>query len=966
MKHDCPWRGRAGKLRSGREFCLYAHPEPLLTGKSFAAAIRQAVELDEAEVDSPINSPPGSPTLFPTLLQPSPFSSPLSSISSIQSTDAPRILSSVASSPGLRPDLGELSCDASDWVTEAEVDVDGDRAPFGPLESPSSSPPKFGKKRKRKAYPSDVAAKRERRRNKRCREKDAAGPTALRAPLYTGTPEVVPTELMSETHFPVNTTGYSADRVDSIHPDSLWTPQELEEMGFGVLSWDGRKPVTILDDERRVVAVLVGRPLKKSGNIDDWPEVVAGLEAAINKLEADSTFSAKQSSHRRGPHPAKAFGISHGGGQKKPSVLDQGSRQNCRAIRAFRKNKHVKCIAHFGSSAFSYYAPKLYARYCDYFGRLRQHDPSLAWSFPRSVFPATTVNFGPGAVCYDHLDYGNAAAGWCSITSAGSYNPKLGGHIVLFDIDKVVEFPPGSTILIPSSVMRHGNTPIQDGETRVGMTQYAAGALFRYVDHGFKLVDEADAEVRARVLAGAEARFHDLLELYSRFDELEQDRKVATNSITAPRMAPQRKRNADSALYNHEEILVESNTISLSRDGKRVRWDTEHVQSTLETPAGDANAQSGPSVEWPEYLPEDSLLPYDGEVPLADDSVEPPVPTIVNVQVEPRKRYVNSDIPLLSFIPLRQEYVDEYLRHAGRGTQDCYARCPGGCTEGVPVVRCKDCFDRWNGTFFEKTDLRALGLRLQLGHPSGQCCPYQIASSESFTVLHTNGIHQLAVDFCNCLPTVEHRVQCMRQSWWPASTERPRSAATFAVLQQFQTLSLQGKLAMYDYYKSLELVTDGSSLEKIPFRLSQLSLMVREYRHVKMLVQAGRGHNPAGIVTTKPGEIAVHCRACPQPGINLPEGWENDVENRRSSDSKDPTLGPGWATFVDDGPYHEHLKNYIHKDEASPIKRRRQHGLTAHRTDQQLRRLCRNLPRELEAHHRGSHDRRRWSSLFAA
>ncbi|KZP28311.1 hypothetical protein FIBSPDRAFT_668895, partial [Athelia psychrophila] len=245
-------------------------------------------------------------------------------------------------------------------------------------------------------------------------------------------------------------------------------------------------PVTILDDDGRVVAVLVGRPLKKSGEYDDWPEVVIGLEAAINQLERDSTFSSKQNEHRRGPHRAKAFGVSHGGGQKRPGVLRQGSLRNQRAVEAFRSNEFVKRAAHFGSSAFSYYSPKLYARYCDYLGRLRQHDPSLAWNFPQSVFPVTTVNFGPEAACYDHLDFGNAAAGWCAITAAGSYDPKLGGHLIIFDINKIIEFPPGSTILLPSSVMRHGNTPIQEGETRVGITQYAAGALFRYVDHGFK------------------------------------------------------------------------------------------------------------------------------------------------------------------------------------------------------------------------------------------------------------------------------------------------------------------------------------------------------------------------------------------------------------------------------------------------------------------------------------------------
>ncbi len=43
-----------------------------------------------------------------------------------------------------------------------------------------------------------------------------------------------------------------------------------------------------------------------------------------------------------------------------------------------------------------------------------------------------------------------------------------------------------------------------------------------------------------------------------------------------------------------------------------------------------------------------------------------------------------------------------------------------------------------------------------------------------------------------------------------------------------------------------------------------------------MLKRAGRGHDPAEdrIAATKPGECALLCPACPQPGKNLPEGWE--------------------------------------------------------------------------------------------
>lgn len=59
-------------------------------------------------------------------------------------------------------------------------------------------------------------------------------------------------------------------------------------------------------------------------------------------------------------------------------------------------------------------------------------------------------------------------------------------------------------------------------------------------------------------------------------------------------------------------------------------------------------------------------------------------------------------------------------------------------------------------------------------------------------------------------------------------------------------------------------------------RREQFALMTREYRHLQMCKRRGRGHDPdGGIEATKRGELAIPCRACPHPGINLPEGWEN-------------------------------------------------------------------------------------------
>jgi hypothetical protein len=68
----------------------------------------------------------------------------------------------------------------------------------------------------------------------------------------------------------------------------------------------------------------------------------------------------------------------------------------------------------------------------------------------------------------------------------GKFDPCRGGHLILWDLKLVIEFPPGSTILIPSATLRHSNVAIQPGETRYSFTQYTAGGLFRWVDHGFQ------------------------------------------------------------------------------------------------------------------------------------------------------------------------------------------------------------------------------------------------------------------------------------------------------------------------------------------------------------------------------------------------------------------------------------------------------------------------------------------------
>jgi hypothetical protein len=98
-----------------------------------------------------------------------------------------------------------------------------------------------------------------------------------------------------------------------------------------------------------------------------------------------------------------------------------------------------------------------------------------------------------------------------------------GGHLILWDLGLVINFPSGSTVLIPSSVIRHSNTDIQEGETHYSFTQYAAGGLFRWVYNGFcsdkEFLVTAMMEQRDRRDADCTRQWEDGLGMFSKLSE---------------------------------------------------------------------------------------------------------------------------------------------------------------------------------------------------------------------------------------------------------------------------------------------------------------------------------------------------------------------------------------------------------------------------------------------------------------
>jgi hypothetical protein len=200
----------------------------------------------------------------------------------------------------------------------------------------------------------------------------------------------------------------------------------------------------------------------------------------------------------------------------------------------------------------------------------------------------------------------------------------------------------------------------------------------------------------------------------------------------------------------------------------------------------------------------------------------------------------------------------------------------------------------WNGSFFQCITLKSLGVCIQLGHNSGDKCYNLVPSTgDDFIVIGLDGIHEIALDFCGCASAQVQYKQLLCVQWYPATISEPQTTATFMVLQNFHLLSFESKVSAYEFYHLLARCTDNSSLSKIKVSIISSSLdlsnynmkdcysafmrMVHQWRNLKQLGHAGRGHNPARVDTTAEGELAVLCPTCPHPGKNLLPDWGEEL-----------------------------------------------------------------------------------------
>ncbi|KAF7335852.1 hypothetical protein MSAN_02331700 [Mycena sanguinolenta] len=148
--------------------------------------------------------------------------------------------------------------------------------------------------------------------------------------------------------------------------------------------------------------------------------------------------------------------------------------------------------------------------------------------------------------------------------------------------------------------------------------------------------------------------------------------------------------------------------------------------------------------------------------------------------------------------------------------------------------------DLWDGTFFKRSSLKELGLHIQFGHAG---CSSTLATS-------------IASPWTFAAARVAVRWATMASSYYAADGFRPRMICPklqqpSRVLDFFHMQTLQGKTMMFDFYTSLEKLTDvsGTSDAPPPKHYREFLRMTCAYRNLLMLKRAGRGYKLGGMST---------------------------------------------------------------------------------------------------------------------
>ncbi|KAJ2912263.1 hypothetical protein MD484_g8157, partial [Candolleomyces efflorescens] len=375
-------------------------------------------------------------------------------------------------------DLGEALREA--LALDCEEPGDEDFCIQQPVCGPSKpvAPAAGGKDAAKQPQSAENARRRATRERRKAEEGRKVRPEAAlkhtpKAPILESIAEIV--------QLPVTSCGYHGTNEGKSRADTAPTVEDLRQQGYIEIEWDGVTPQVVADGPtQKIMVVLAGQPLDPT-----YQESQERATQKILRAREVADFQPEELDHHRASNSAALnHGVFHGQGTPHPLNLCNGARAEL--IEDLCQDPDIRRMAHFADASLKKWSPDVYEEVEGKLNRLYCRDSSLSKPFPFSVYPTAAFNFGPQVCCKAHRDSSNYPSSWCAIQPLGRFNPKRGGHLYIKELKIFIQFPTGSTILIPSALLTHGNTPVQDGEVRLSFTQFCPGGLIRWVDNDFQ------------------------------------------------------------------------------------------------------------------------------------------------------------------------------------------------------------------------------------------------------------------------------------------------------------------------------------------------------------------------------------------------------------------------------------------------------------------------------------------------
>lgn len=144
-------------------------------------------------------------------------------------------------------------------------------------------------------------------------------------------------------------------------------------------------------------------------------------------------------------------------------------------------------------------------------------------------------------------------------------------------------------------------------------------------------------------------------------------------------------------------------------------------------------------------------------------------------------------------------------------------------------------------------------------------------------IVDITGVHHLPVHFCNCATAAPQHIQLLQLRMYPVSYDRPRTAFTFRILDDFNLDNLETKSSAQRYYAKITRLTSNAFPQSVPDRYREFTRVIREWRNIELRKHSGVFGKDAGKDIPRGGLVSF-CPACPQPGINLPNDWKEDKD----------------------------------------------------------------------------------------